>query len=56
MKEVEILKTEKNTIKVFGVQVVGQAINLHVIVNGVDLLENLDATEIKVTLSKDDGQ
>jgi 2-keto-4-pentenoate hydratase len=52
-KEVELLRSNKQGIVALGVPVVkGKNASLHVFVNGasVDLLENLDVSEIKVVL------
>jgi hypothetical protein len=53
MKQVSIVDVQGKTIKVLGVQMNGDPAKLHIKINGVDILENLDATDIQVSIDKD---
>jgi hypothetical protein len=53
MKQVSIVDVQGKTIKVLGVQMNGDPAKLHIKINGVDILENLDATDIQVSIDKE---
>ena len=55
MKTVKLLETDKGTIRVLGVAVFGKSSKLHIKIDGVDILENVDAHEVEVTLDREDS-
>jgi hypothetical protein len=57
MKKAVLLEAkDKESIVVLGVEVVGKPEQLHLIVNGVDLLENIKVSTVQVVLVKEDEE
>lgn len=56
-KEVKLVESSKSGINVLGVQTVkGKNVELHVKVNGVDILAHLDASTVEVSYTCDEGE